>query len=92
MITKSSEKKQTSGKVVAMPVSGGSTLNVLYPESFDEARNICQFLRLNQAVIVNLENMKRDNATQHANATCQNNTPVIGYPPSTAIFIAFWDV
>jgi len=61
-ITKSSEKKQTSGKVVAMPVSGGSTLNVLYPESFDEARNICQFLRLNQAVIVNLENMNRDNA------------------------------
>ena len=61
-ITKSSEKKQTSGKVVPMPVSGASTLNVLYPESFDEARNICQFLRLNQAVIVNLENMNRDNA------------------------------
>lgn len=61
-ITKSSDKKTTSGKVVAMPVSGGSTLNVLYPESFDEARNICQFLRLNQAVIVNLENMNRDNA------------------------------
>jgi len=61
-ITKSSDKKQTNGKVVAMPVSGGSTLNVLYPESFDEARNICQFLRLNQAVIVNLENMNRDNA------------------------------
>ena len=60
--TKSSEKKQTNGKVVAMPVSGGSTLNVLYPESFDEARSICQFLRLNQAVIVNLENMNRDNA------------------------------
>ena len=61
-ITKSSEKKQTSRKVVPMPVHGGSTLNVLYPESFDEARNICQFLRLNQAVIVNLENMNRDNA------------------------------
>lgn len=61
-ITKSSDRKQTSRKVVAMPVSGGSTLNVLYPESFDEARNICQFLRLNQAVIVNLENMNKDNA------------------------------
>ncbi len=60
--TKSSDKKQTSRKVVPMPVHGGSTLNVLYPDSFDEARNICQFLRLNQAVIVNLENMNRDNA------------------------------
>ena len=60
-ITKSSEKKP-SRKVVPMPVHGGSTLNVLYPESFDEARNICQFLRLNQAVIVNLENMSRDSA------------------------------
>lgn len=61
-ITKSSEKKNTNGKVVPMHVNGCSTLNVLYPESFDEARNICQFLRLNQAVIVNLENMNRDNA------------------------------
>lgn len=61
-ISKPSERKQTSGKVVQMPVSGASTLNVLYPDSFDEARNICQFLRLNQAVIVNLENMNRDNA------------------------------
>ena len=59
-ITKSSEKKKTSGKVVAMPMSGGSTLNVLYPESFDEARNICQFLRMNQAIIINMENMNRD--------------------------------
>ena len=61
-VTKKPEKKKTNGKVVAMPVSGGSTLNVLYPESFDEARTICQFLRLNQAVIVNLENMNRDSA------------------------------
>ncbi|MDX1357701.1 MAG: cell division protein SepF [Clostridia bacterium] len=61
-ITKKPEKKKPNGKVVAMPVSGGSTLNVLYPESFDEARTICQFLRLNQAVIVNLENMNRDSA------------------------------
>jgi cell division inhibitor SepF len=61
-ITKKPEKKKSNGKVVSMPVSGGSTLNVLYPESFDEARTICQFLRLNQAVIVNLENMNRDSA------------------------------
>jgi cell division inhibitor SepF len=61
-VTKKPEKKKPNGKVVAMPVSGGSTLNVLYPESFDEARTICQFLRLNQAVIVNLENMNRDSA------------------------------
>lgn len=57
---KSSEKKQTTGKVVSMGRSAVSTMNILYPESFDEARDICECIRANQAVIVNLENIKRD--------------------------------
>lgn len=57
---KSSEKKQTAGKVVSMGRNAVSTMNILCPESFDEARDICECIRANQAVIVNLENIKRD--------------------------------
>ncbi len=57
---KSSENKHTSNKVVSMNRGTVSSLNILYPESFDEARNVCNNIKENVAVIVNLENMKKD--------------------------------
>ncbi|MFO7611056.1 MAG: cell division protein SepF [Clostridia bacterium] len=59
---KSSEKKQTSGKVLSMPRNTYSTMNILSPECFEEARDICACIRANEAVIVNLENIKKDQA------------------------------
>lgn len=57
---RSSESTQKIKKVVSMNRGVNSTLNILYPESFDEARNVCTNIRENVAVIVNLENMKKD--------------------------------
>lgn len=57
---RSTENKQTVKKVVPMNRGAVSTLNILYPESFEEARTVCNNIRENIAVIVNLENMKKD--------------------------------
>jgi cell division inhibitor SepF len=57
---RSLENKQPIKKVVSMNRGTTSTLNILYPESFEEARLVCNNIRENIAVIVNLENMKKD--------------------------------
>ena len=57
---KSPEVKKTGNKVVSMSRGSISSLTILYPETFDEARSVCTNIRSNVAVIVNLENMKKD--------------------------------
>ena len=47
-------------KVVNLHENSASTLNVMQPESFEDARDICACLRANKVVVINLENIHRD--------------------------------
>ncbi|MFO7635854.1 MAG: cell division protein SepF [Clostridia bacterium] len=54
-------KKQTSSnKVVNLHENATTTLNVMQPDSFEDAREICSCLRSNKVVVINLENIHRD--------------------------------
>jgi cell division inhibitor SepF len=57
---RSSETKGNTSKVVRMGIGTGSTVNILYPESFEEARDVCNLVKQNISVIINLENMNKD--------------------------------
>lgn len=46
-------------KVVPMERSTG-TLNVMYPESFEETKRVCDSLKSGRAVIVNLEQVEKE--------------------------------
>jgi len=59
-ITSELNKTNQVKKVVSMNRGAVSTLNILYPETFDQARSVCNNIRENVAVIVNLEKMKKD--------------------------------
>ncbi len=55
--------KKNHKKIVNMPSSFGysvNTLNVMQPESFEDARDVCECLKSKQPVIINLENISRD--------------------------------
>ncbi|MBN2851904.1 MAG: cell division protein SepF [Clostridia bacterium] len=56
-------KKSNPRKIVNIhePINYNvSTLNVMQPESFEDARDICECLKAKQPVIINLENISRD--------------------------------
>lgn len=58
VITKNRQKK-----IMKMPSAieyNVNTLNVMQPESFEDARDICECLKSKQPVIINLENISRD--------------------------------
>lgn len=55
--------RKNQKKIVNMPSSfeyNINTLNVMQPESFEDARDVCECLKSKQPVIINLENISRD--------------------------------
>ena len=51
--------KISSSKVTPMERSTG-ILNVMYPESFEETKRVCDSLKSGRAVIINLEQVEKD--------------------------------
>lgn len=57
---KNAKRPSGGGKVVNLHELSANTLNVMQPESFEDARDICSCLRANKLVVLNLENIHRD--------------------------------
>jgi Uncharacterized protein conserved in bacteria len=56
----SSTKKQQQNKVVNIHSSSQFKVVVMQPESFEDARDICDHLKSKKPVIVNLEDVQKD--------------------------------
>ncbi|AUS96185.1 cell division protein SepF [Clostridium thermosuccinogenes] len=55
-------QKRQQGKVVNIHSASQFKVVIIQPESFDDAQDICEHLKSKKPVVINLENMDKDNA------------------------------
>jgi len=55
-------KKQTPSKVVNMHTGTQLKVVIMQPENFDDAQEICDHLKNKKPVVINLENLEKDDA------------------------------
>jgi len=61
-IQQASAPRKQQGKVVNLHTQGQLKVVVVQPEKFDEAQDICDHLKSKKPIVVNLENVDKDEA------------------------------
>lgn len=66
----SNRNKKQQGKVVNIHSSSQFRVVIIQPQNFDEAQSICDHLKSNKPVIVNLESLEKDPAQRVVDFFC----------------------